>query len=77
MIFHSSVMRSAPSSPLEVELAAAFLAASSRPSPEAHHPEIPRIGRRSGLARLRGLLDFDGQAAFDAVARQDSSAGRS
>ena len=54
----------------QVELAGAFLAGHRDRSLHAHHPEVPRIGRRSRLSRLRCLLDVDGQSAFDAVARE-------
>src|SRR5688500_19228278 len=45
----------------QVELAAAFLACHCDRPLQTHHPEVPRIGDRAGLARLCALLDLDGQ----------------
>ena len=54
----------------QVELTGAFLAGHRDRTLHAHHPEVPRIGRRSRLARLRCLLDLDGQSALDAITRK-------
>jgi hypothetical protein len=48
----------------EVELAAALLAGHRDRTLHAHHPEVPRIGRRPCKSGLRCLLDADSQPAF-------------